>query len=207
MTTELDKMLAVKEDRQTIGEFLTWLSVQGLEIAAWNDDDRLLPIYQSKEQLLAEYFGIDLEKVSRNCEIFWANTPRLDWMRRTPMWIKTEQKTNEKQTYNVFDTETGLKYSFTVFLDIDEIIDIRHKSTNYIENVIFRIAIESAYDNVEPLYYSGREAVEFWRQLGQIDDDVFNLDELRTNSNRFIFEGYRLALITARSAQVILENA
>lgn len=69
-TPELDKMLAVKEKSQTIGEFLQWLAGQEFEICECgkildNYDEKmdgLLPVRKSTEQLLAEFFEIDLNK-------------------------------------------------------------------------------------------------------------------------------------------------
>lgn len=62
---ECEKLRAVKEKSQAIGEFLDWLSSQGIVLAAWNTDgcDRLELRRGSIEELLAEYFNIDLDKV------------------------------------------------------------------------------------------------------------------------------------------------
>lgn len=63
-TPELDKMLAVKDQSQTIGEFLDWLTeVKGYVLAEYDENDRLYPKYSSIETLLAEFFGIDLKKI------------------------------------------------------------------------------------------------------------------------------------------------
>ncbi len=65
-TPELDKMTKVQDKSQTIGVFLDWLSNEKeLEICTYDDDDED-PAYHSChetiEQLLAEYFDIDLVK-------------------------------------------------------------------------------------------------------------------------------------------------
>lgn len=64
---ECDKMMAVKEKSQVIGEFLEWLTCERstqVELCVRNDlTDRIMPCYTSTEQLLAEFFDIDLDKV------------------------------------------------------------------------------------------------------------------------------------------------
>ena len=74
-TPELDKMLAVKMGSQKIGEFLEWLKEQGIVLARITegvyedvcgfDQDGLAAISQDQEQLLAEYYEIDLAKCER----------------------------------------------------------------------------------------------------------------------------------------------
>lgn len=66
-TPELDKMLEVKPQSQVIGEFLDWLqNTKHYSICELIDeDDRYVSIMKSIEQLLAEYFGIDLNEVER----------------------------------------------------------------------------------------------------------------------------------------------
>lgn len=67
-TPELDKISKVSDKSQAIGEFLEWL-VQKKEIvlAKWMDmegwDPQLVVAYEPKNKLLAEYFGIDQDKV------------------------------------------------------------------------------------------------------------------------------------------------
>lgn len=67
-TPELDKMLAVKEKSQSIGEFLEWLGEQSLLICEYGDSDceecgnELYLAHRRKEQLLAGFFEIDLNK-------------------------------------------------------------------------------------------------------------------------------------------------
>lgn len=83
-TPELDKMGLVQDKSQAIGEFLEWLqNTKGYTLAEYrhvnvdgediDDDeyeesrrqyeDRLFPVRRQIEQLLAEYFEIDLDKV------------------------------------------------------------------------------------------------------------------------------------------------
>lgn len=73
-TPMLDKMSVVSEKSQAIGEFLDWLqeekeySIRELRTLvkdrpAWNDQVEVtewLPIRQSTESLIAEFFGIDM---------------------------------------------------------------------------------------------------------------------------------------------------
>ena len=59
---ECDKIVAVHDQSQKLGEFLDWLREQGWELCEiW--DDGWYPIHKPAEQLLAEFFGIDLNKV------------------------------------------------------------------------------------------------------------------------------------------------
>ena len=60
---EHEKMRAVKNESQTIGEFLEWLSEQGILLAKY-DGETLFVSYYRIEELLAEYFGIDLNKIN-----------------------------------------------------------------------------------------------------------------------------------------------
>lgn len=69
-TPELDKMLAVKDKSQEIGAFLDSLSEQGYAICEhkqygedeWDGPSGYHPVRKNIEQLLAEYFNIDLKK-------------------------------------------------------------------------------------------------------------------------------------------------
>lgn len=66
-TPNLDKMLSVKPDSQTIGQFLEWIGEQGWEICEWcegekrGDEDVLLPLHMSIEKMLALYFDVNLQ--------------------------------------------------------------------------------------------------------------------------------------------------
>lgn len=60
---ELDKMLVVQKESQTIGDFLL---DSKYVLAEWKVDehgeDVLMPVFESIEKVLAAYFGIDLQK-------------------------------------------------------------------------------------------------------------------------------------------------
>lgn len=65
---EHKKLTAVHERSQAIGEFLDWcVSEKGYQLAEWDDsreiDHRMMPIIVPVEKLLAEFFGIDLQKL------------------------------------------------------------------------------------------------------------------------------------------------
>jgi len=84
---EIDKMIAVKDKSQLIGEFFDYLQSKSIRLCEWVerkpvcgfddyaddhshdegcynvDTDSFVPICQSIEQVLADYFGIDLKKV------------------------------------------------------------------------------------------------------------------------------------------------
>lgn len=73
---ECEKMNAVSEDSNKIGAFLDWLNNEQCVVLARYYDDvecenceetskQLLPIRLSIEELLAEYFDIDLDKVEK----------------------------------------------------------------------------------------------------------------------------------------------
>jgi len=69
---ECEKMSKVKKQSQLVGEFLDWL-VNEREIVlseyhegeGRHDDDVLMPISVRTEELLAEFFEIDLNKVEQ----------------------------------------------------------------------------------------------------------------------------------------------
>ena len=68
--SELKKLIAVKDKSQTIGEFLEWLQEEDYVLSFWVERGQrphtwyeLSPLGKSVEQLLAEYFEIDLDKV------------------------------------------------------------------------------------------------------------------------------------------------
>jgi hypothetical protein len=63
---ECDKLLAVKERSQAIGEFLEWLTGEkGVVLATWFPPGRLESGGYRIEKLLAEFFEIDLDKVEQ----------------------------------------------------------------------------------------------------------------------------------------------
>lgn len=61
---ECAKLLSVKDRSQEIGDFLEWLqSKKGVHLAAYYEEAGLSVYRCNVEQLLAEYFEIDLNKV------------------------------------------------------------------------------------------------------------------------------------------------
>ena len=63
---EHDKLHAIKDKSQLIGEFLEWL--QGKYTIAEYEGDLLWPVHVSIETLLADYFNIDLNALEREKE-------------------------------------------------------------------------------------------------------------------------------------------
>lgn len=66
---ECEKMTAIKDKSQVIGEFIEWLTHErsiSIELCVRNDNsDGLMPCHTNVEQLLAEFFGINLEKFEK----------------------------------------------------------------------------------------------------------------------------------------------
>jgi len=69
-TPELDKQHAVIESGAagTLGDFYDWLTDEkGWVLAEWTQDgmrnDYLKPVYFRPDQLFADFFGIDLDKI------------------------------------------------------------------------------------------------------------------------------------------------
>jgi hypothetical protein len=63
-------MLAVTDKSQSIGEFLEWLlGEKGMHLARYDEDhfdgEFLMPVNIGIQELLAEYFEIDLNKVEQ----------------------------------------------------------------------------------------------------------------------------------------------
>jgi hypothetical protein len=74
---ETMRMVAVSTQSQQIGEFLEWLeSSTELVIGAYDGTGRLWPSYPSIQELLARYYGIDLDRVDRE------RMRLLAWMRK-----------------------------------------------------------------------------------------------------------------------------
>jgi hypothetical protein len=60
---ECEKLVKVAKDSQKIGDFLEWLfGEKNYTLGKWHGD-YLRPVHERIEELLAEYFGIDLSKV------------------------------------------------------------------------------------------------------------------------------------------------
>ena len=65
-TPELNKMQTVHDNSQLIGEFLGWLSGKDIELGIYDEGaEEICPITQTPEQLLADYFEIDLAKCEK----------------------------------------------------------------------------------------------------------------------------------------------
>jgi len=64
---ECEKIAAVQDKSNVLGEFLDFLDSKGIELAKYGGlgGEELYPIYPGKEQLLADFFGIDLVKVEQ----------------------------------------------------------------------------------------------------------------------------------------------
>lgn len=72
---EHNKMVMVKHESQIVGDFLEWLDQQGMTICNLVED-YYCPVRLSREQLLAKYFGIDLDKIEQE------NRAILDYARK-----------------------------------------------------------------------------------------------------------------------------
>lgn len=75
---ECNKMLAVKDQSQIIGEFIEWLHSQGFVIASWGEggvEDMLWEETNTIEEWLAMFCGIDLSKVEQERRAL------LEWLR------------------------------------------------------------------------------------------------------------------------------
>jgi hypothetical protein len=67
---EHDKLSAIKGKSQEIGEFLDWLrDEKDYQICSWVEggcgNGEYNPIFRSTENLLTEYFNIDLKKLEK----------------------------------------------------------------------------------------------------------------------------------------------
>jgi len=65
-TPELDKMLAVRDKAQILGEFIDYLSEKGYRICTMEEGEdewgEYVPEYQTTEQWMAGFLNIDLVK-------------------------------------------------------------------------------------------------------------------------------------------------
>jgi hypothetical protein len=66
---ELEKMRRVKGESEAIGEFIEWLGMNGMWIGQYVDlgyrEPRGVPVGKSIEQMLADFYGIDLVKAEQ----------------------------------------------------------------------------------------------------------------------------------------------
>lgn len=60
---EHDRLRAVSDESQKIGEYMEWLAGQGLVVAHLYNGSQLALSHRSIEDLLAAYFAIDLDKL------------------------------------------------------------------------------------------------------------------------------------------------
>jgi hypothetical protein len=61
---ECERLFAVEDESNKIGEFLDWLDTQEISLGVWVQGD-LQPARIPYEKLLAKYFSIDLGKVEK----------------------------------------------------------------------------------------------------------------------------------------------
>jgi hypothetical protein len=68
-TPECNKILAVKDKSQIIGEFIDWLKERNIHLCTWlsgeEGEERLGYVNEDIETLLAQFFNIDLNKVEK----------------------------------------------------------------------------------------------------------------------------------------------
>jgi len=63
---ELEKMTTVKSESQSIGCFLEWLGEQGIDLCEYLEDrNEYFATRKTMEQILADYFEIDLVKAEK----------------------------------------------------------------------------------------------------------------------------------------------
>jgi len=61
---EHEKLRAVREQAQSIGEFLEWAHAErGWQLASYHEIGELAPVGESRERMFAAYFEIDLVKL------------------------------------------------------------------------------------------------------------------------------------------------
>jgi hypothetical protein len=60
---EHEKLQALNGANQTVGNFIEWLSEKQLVLAHYGDHDELFPTLQGRNDLIAEFFGIDQRKL------------------------------------------------------------------------------------------------------------------------------------------------
>ena len=69
-TPECDKMLAVQNESLILSEFVDWLNSKGYAICKVEETpgypkEQWIPFRKSYEELLADYFGVDLKKAEQ----------------------------------------------------------------------------------------------------------------------------------------------
>jgi hypothetical protein len=63
---EHNKLKAIREKSQAVGEFLDWLPEEGITLCSFSDEnEHYYPCQLTIQQLLAKYFQIDLEVLEK----------------------------------------------------------------------------------------------------------------------------------------------
>jgi hypothetical protein len=63
---EHEKLAAIQDKSQAIGEFLEWLNSDGVRLSRWDERpgwDMLQPDTEGTTAILARYFGIDIKRL------------------------------------------------------------------------------------------------------------------------------------------------
>jgi len=81
---ECEKLKAVSARSQEIGEFIDWLHEKGFRLAKYHGQE-LRSVYTDPEQLLAEFFKINLKKVEkeRSQLLAWLRFRNAEDLKRT----------------------------------------------------------------------------------------------------------------------------
>lgn len=56
-----DKMKSLSVERDTVNDFIDWLSASGFWICELGENDRFYPTMKGNGTIIANYFGIDLK--------------------------------------------------------------------------------------------------------------------------------------------------
>ena len=81
---EHDKLKAIRDKSQVIGEFLEWCETKGLLLGMWETGggpDRFYPVHIPVNNLLADYFGIDLRVLENEKRAMLAEQRKLNTLR------------------------------------------------------------------------------------------------------------------------------
>jgi hypothetical protein len=62
---EYEKLMLIKNESQIIGEFLEWLTIEKELSLCAHDEGGVNEAYYSNEEILSEYFKIDLYKLEQ----------------------------------------------------------------------------------------------------------------------------------------------
>lgn len=104
---QLARMQAVQAESQTIGQFLDWLSENGMAICKPQDGlrgERYFPIAESTEQLLARHFEVDLNAVERERRALLADLAAKDAARPAALTVQAlEARLAERFPVNATD--------------------------------------------------------------------------------------------------------